>query len=75
MSVVSIRLNEEEEKAYKTYAQLMGRPLSELFKKALAEEIEDAIDYEIGCRAIEERKEGDKRYTIHEVADELGITL
>lgn len=75
MAIVSIRLNEEEEKAYKAYAQIMGRPLSELFKKALAEEIEDAIDYRIATEAIKARKKGDKRYSIYEVADELGINL
>lgn len=54
MTVVSLRLNEEEEKLFKGYADLTGKTLSELFKTALAEEIEDRLDYEIGVQALKE---------------------
>lgn len=44
MSTVTVRLNEEEQKAFNEYAKLYDMPLSTLFKKALEERIEDEID-------------------------------
>lgn len=48
MATVTIRLNEKEEALFRDYADLTGRKLSELFKCALSEQIEDIIDYETG---------------------------
>ena len=40
MSNISVRLNEQEETLFKTYAEFMDETLSTLFKKALLEKIE-----------------------------------
>ncbi|MBG9982227.1 translation repressor RelB [Aerococcaceae bacterium DSM 111020] len=53
MTVVSIRLNKEEEMLFKDYSEQKGKTLPELFKSALIEEIKDKLDYEIGVRALE----------------------
>ena len=37
MSNISVRLNEQEENLFKTYAEFMDETLSTLFKKALLE--------------------------------------
>ena len=37
MSKISVRLNEQEETLFKTYAEFMDETLSTLFKKALLE--------------------------------------
>ncbi|MFU2163670.1 type II toxin-antitoxin system RelB family antitoxin [Streptococcus pluranimalium] len=47
MSTVTIRLNQEEETFFKSYASLQGASLSTLFKQSLAQQIEDAHDLNI----------------------------
>lgn len=47
MATISVRLNQEEEALFKSYASLQGVSLSTLFKRSLAEEIEDAHDLNI----------------------------
>ncbi len=44
MNTVTVRLNQEERQAFHEYAKLQGVPLSTLFKKALAEKMEDEFD-------------------------------
>ncbi|MDO4813897.1 MAG: DUF6290 family protein [Gemella sp.] len=75
MGVVSLRLNEKEETVFNAYSELTGKSLSELFKVALAEKIEDQLDYEVGIKALEEHKKNPVTYSIEEVAKELGIEL
>lgn len=71
MSVVSLRLNEEEKKLFKTYSKHTGRSLSELFKSALAEKIEDELDYSTGIRALEDFEKDPKTYSIDDLIMEL----
>ena len=61
MSVVSLRLNEEESKLFKTYSKHTGKSLSELFKSA----------YETGIKALENFKENPKTYSIDDLISEL----
>ena len=44
MSTITVRLNSDEEKLYKEYAEFKNVPLSTLMKDALLEKIEDEID-------------------------------
>ncbi len=44
MPVISVRINEEEEKLFKSYSLMHGNSLSEAFKRALLEKIEDEFD-------------------------------
>lgn len=53
MSTITIRLNDEEQKAFNEYAKLYDIPLSTLFKKTLEEKIEDEID----MKSIQEYEE------------------
>ncbi|RAN56396.1 translation repressor RelB [Dolosigranulum pigrum] len=75
MTIVSVRLNKEEEKAINSYATLTGQPVSQLLKQALLREIEDKVDYTIGVEALEEYEKDLQTFTIDEVAGELGIEL
>lgn len=52
MSVVKIRLNEQEEAFFQSYAELTGQPLSTLMKQALTEKIEDYLDVQAGSEAL-----------------------
>lgn len=71
MSVVSLRLNEEENRLFRTYAKHTGKNLSELFKSALAEQIEDELDYETGIKALENFGENPKTYSVDDLISEL----
>ncbi|MEB5953156.1 MULTISPECIES: type II toxin-antitoxin system RelB family antitoxin [Enterococcus] len=52
MSVTTIRLNEQEEAFFQSYADLTGQPLSTLMKQALTEKIEDYLDLQAGSEAL-----------------------
>lgn len=71
MSVISLRLNEEESEIFKAYSKLTGKSLSELFKLALAKQIEDELDYSTGVKALENLKENPKTYSIDDLILEL----
>ncbi|MDA9461373.1 type II toxin-antitoxin system RelB family antitoxin [Enterococcus mundtii] len=52
MSITTIRLNDQEEVFFQSYAELMGQPLSTLMKQALTEKIEDFLDLQDGSEAL-----------------------
>lgn len=66
MSVISLRLNEQEEELFKSYSIHTGKTLSDLFKTALAEKIEDQLDYDI---AVEAKKEFEKNPVTYSIDD------
>ncbi|WP_296111713.1 type II toxin-antitoxin system RelB family antitoxin [uncultured Anaerococcus sp.] len=71
MSVVSLRLNEEENKLFKTYSKHTGKSLSELFKSALANQIEDELDYETGIKVLKDFEKNPITYSIDDLILEL----
>ncbi|WP_276861621.1 type II toxin-antitoxin system RelB family antitoxin [Anaerococcus tetradius] len=71
MSVVSLRLNEEENKLFRTYSKHTGKSLSELFKTALTQQIEDELDYSSGIKALEEFNKNPKTYSIDDLISEI----
>lgn len=54
MSTITVRLNSDEARIYKEYAEFRNIPLSTLMKEALEEKIEDEIDLK-AILAYEER--------------------
>ena len=70
---VSLRLNKKEEELIKKYAEIKQISLSELFRSALIEKIED--EYDLNCyeKAIDEYNKDPKTYSIEEVKKELGL--
>ena len=70
---VSLRLNSEDEKLIKKYAELKNMSLSDLFRNALLEKIEDEYDLEAYNKAMKEYKENPKTYTLDEVKKELNL--
>ncbi len=70
---VSLRLKKEDEKLIKEYAELKNMSLSELFRNALIEKIEDEYDLQAYKKAIEEYKKNPVTYTLEEVKEELGL--
>ncbi len=66
MSVVNVRISEEDKDLFSKYAQFNNMTLSELFRTAVMEKIEDEYDLEV-VRDYEERKErGEVEYITHE---------
>jgi len=70
---ISVRLNEEDTKLIKAYAEMNKTTLSDLVRNAIMEKIEDEYDLECYKKAIKEYKKNPKTYTLEEVKKELGI--
>lgn len=70
---ISVRLNEEDTKLIKAYADINNISLSDLIRNAVLEKIEDEYDLECYRKAIKEYKNNPKTYTIDEVKKELDL--
>lgn len=70
---VSVRLNEEDGKLIKAYAEMNNISLSELIRKAILEKIEDEYDLKCYEKAMKEYNKNPKTYTIDEAKKELGL--
>lgn len=74
MSTITVRLNEDEQKAFNEYAKLYDMPLSTLFKKTLEEKIEDDIDMKIIEEYEEQVENGSlETYSFDQVKEMLGL--
>lgn len=73
MSTVTIRLNQEEEQFFKTYAKVSGKSLSTLFKQALARDIEDQYDLKIYQEAYQEYLADPETISHEDFKKELGL--
>ena len=70
----SIRLSEDEKRLADSYAKLHAMSLSEAFKRALFEKIEDEYDIAIANEAHEDYvKGGMKTRSIEELWEELDL--
>lgn len=73
MSTITVRLNEDEARVYKEYAEFKNLPLSTLMKEALKEKIEEEIDLR-AILAYEERLNNDLEYvSFNEIKKRLGM--
>ena len=70
---ISLRLNEEDTILIKNYAALHNISLSDLFRQAVMEKIEDEYDLAAYNKAMEEYKKDSKTYSLDEVEKELGL--
>lgn len=70
---ISVRLNEQDTKLIKAYADINNISLSDLVRKAILEKIEDEYDLETYKKAIKEYEKNPKTYTLEEVKEELGL--
>jgi len=70
----SIRLTDEEQSLVESYAKLHAITVTEAFKKALFEKIEEEYDIALADEAYDEYiKSGKKSRPIEELWKELGI--
>lgn len=70
---ISLRLNDEDTRLIKSYAALHNISLSELFRQAVMEKIEDEYDLQCYERAMKEYASDKTTYTLEEVERELGF--
>ena len=73
MSVTSVRLNDEEYELIKSYCLLHGTSLSDAFKRALIEKIEDEFDLAEYIEAKKRYDENPVSYSLEEVRKELKL--
>ena len=70
---ISLRLSEEDTILIKKYAELHNVSVSELFRQAVMEKIEDEYDLQCYAKALQSYKSDPKTYTLDEVESELGF--
>lgn len=70
---ISLRLSEEDAILIKNYAALHNVSLSDLFRQAVMEKIEDEYDLAAYNKAMEEYNKDFTTYTLDEVEKELGL--
>ena len=58
MSTISLRLNKEEERLFKNYADFTGEGLTTLLKKALTEKIEEEYDLKLVQEYLKAKSKG-----------------
>lgn len=69
----SIRLTDEEKSLVDAYAKLHAITLSEAFKSALFEKIEEEYDIALADQAYSEYLENPKTYSLSELEKELDL--
>ena len=70
---ISLRLSDEDAKLIKNYAKMHNISLSDLFRNAVIERIEDEYDIELYRQAMAEYEENPVTYTHAEVKKRLGL--
>ena len=70
---VLIRLTEQDEKLFKSYAKTNNISLSELFRSAVFEKIEDEYDLAVYRESLDEYNKNPISYSHEEVCKILGI--
>lgn len=70
---VSVRLNAQDEKLFRDYAKSNNITMSELFRNAVLEKIEDEYDLKVYQEAIEEYRRNPVTYSFDEVRKHCGL--
>lgn len=73
LMTVSLRLSDEDEKLFKSYAKSNRMTLSEFIRNTVLERIEDEYDLKVYREAVDEFKKDPTTYTLDEMKERLGI--
>lgn len=73
MAVVSVRMNEEESRLFMSYAKLHGLSISEAYKRALLEKIEDEFDAADLIEATARFEKEPKTHSLDELRKTYGL--
>lgn len=70
---ISLRLNEQETKLFKSYAKLNGITISELVRQSVLERIENECDLQAYKKAILNYQSNPVTYSLDEAEEMLGL--
>ena len=70
---ISLRLSDEDTMLIKKYAALHNISVSDLFRQAVLEKIEDEYDLKCYERALEQFRSDPVTYSLEDVEKELGL--
>lgn len=73
MAVVSVRMNEEESRLFMSYAKLHVLSISEAYKRALLEKIEDEFDAADLIEAAARFEKEPKTHSLDELRKTYGL--
>lgn len=73
MSIISLRLNKDEDRLIREYAKVKGISISDLIREATLEKIEDDIDIALYDEAMKEHEENPKDISFREMMKELEL--
>ncbi len=73
VATISLRLNDADTELVRSFAKLKNISVSELFREAVLERIEDEIDRRAFDKAMAEFKKNPVTYSLDEVEQELGL--
>ena len=73
MATISLRLNDADTEQVRSFAKLKNISVSELFREAVLDRIEDEIDRRAFDKAMAEFKKNPVTYSLDEVERELGL--
>lgn len=70
---ISLRLNDDDTRVIKAYADMHGMSVSELMRESVLERIEDEFDLKAYESAMAEYKANPVTYSLEDVARELDL--
>lgn len=73
MSSISLRINKEEERLIRAYAEANKISVSELFRTSVLEKIEDNIDLDLYHQAMKEHQNNPNDISFDEMINELDL--
>lgn len=73
MAVIFVRMNEEESRLFMSYAKLHGLSISEAYKRALLEKIEDEFDAADLIEAAARFEKEPKTHSLDELRKTYGL--
>ena len=71
---ISLRLSDEDTMLIRNYAKLHNISLSDLFRQAVLEKIEDEYDLQCYEKAMQNYRTDSETYSLDEVERELGLS-
>lgn len=73
MNIITLRINDDDNKLVRDYAQAKNITISDLFRESVLEKIEDDIDVKLYNQAMKDHSENPQDISFGEMMTELGF--
>jgi hypothetical protein len=73
MNIITLRINDDENKLVRDYAKANNTSISELMRTSVLEKIEDDIDLKLYYQGMKDHKENPQDISFDEMMSELGF--